>query len=98
MSAIEFSEQDYAAIKKAASAEGMPLDAWVVAHLPLEPTPVPESPAAAPCANGKPARTMADRFAGRVGLIDSGGDGRLSENTGKKFTDYLEEKRRAGTL
>lgn len=46
----------------------------------------------------KPGKTMADRFAGRLGLIDSGGDGLLSQNTGESFTDYLEAKRRAGRL
>lgn len=78
MSAIEFSEKHYTAIKNAADAEGMPLDEWVVTHLPLDldasqPGETLTSPAA------KPARTMADLFAGRVGLVASGGDGRLSE-------------------
>jgi hypothetical protein len=92
MSAIKFSEQHYAAIKSAADADGMPVDAWVVAHLPLDrelPQPAPEV---------KPARTMADLFAGRVGVVASGGDGRLSENTGEKFADMLVEQRRAGRL
>jgi hypothetical protein len=52
----------------------------------------------ASCPETKPARTMADRFAGRVGLFDSGGDGRLSESTGEQFTDYLVEKQRLGRL
>jgi hypothetical protein len=41
---------------------------------------------------------MADLFAGRVGPIASGGDGRLSEDHSKLFGDYLEEKHRAGRL
>lgn len=94
MSTIDFSEQDYASIKRAADAAGMPVDAWVVANLPLETRP----PAPAECNGPKPGRTMADRFAGRLGVVAGGGDGRLSENTGETFTDYLEEKRRAGTL
>lgn len=56
------------------------------------PAGLPVPPAA------KPARTMADRLAGRVGVFESKGDGRLSQNTGERFTDYLEEKRRAGHL
>lgn len=97
MSTIEFSEQDFAAIERAAAAEGIPVDEWVVAHLPLngsraESVDVPPSP------ETKSGRTMADRFAGRLGVVSSGGDERLSENTGEKFTDYLEEKRRVGTL
>ena len=43
-------------------------------------------------------RTLADLFAGRVGRIRSGGKERLSEECGAAFTDYLEEKRRAGHL
>jgi hypothetical protein len=57
-----------------------------------------EREAAGPRAGGKPARTMADRFAGRLGVIDSGGEGRLSEEAGEKFAAYLEAKRRAGHL
>ena len=94
MSTIDFSEQDYASIKNAADAAGMPVDAWVVANLPLKTRPS----APADGTGSKLGRTMADRFAGRLGVVSSGGDGRLSENTGEAFTDYLEEKRRAGTL
>lgn len=80
---IEVLNQDYARGQQAAEADGGPR----------------ESPApASPCAAGQPKRTMADRFAGRLGVVASNGDGRLSENTGETFTDYLEEKRRAGTL
>jgi hypothetical protein len=38
------------------------------------------------------ARTLADEFAGRTGVIGSGGQERLSENTGEKFVDHLEGK------
>lgn len=94
---IEVSDQDYERIQDAAAKDGMPLGPWVVANLPLE-SAGGEPAVTPPCTNGKPARTMADRFAGRLGVVASEGDGRLSENTGEKFTDYLEEKRRAGTL
>lgn len=97
MSTIEFSEQDFAAIERAAAAEGIPVDEWVVANLPLNGSRA-ESHAYSPSTAAKPGRTMADRFAGRLGVVASGGDERLSENTGEKFTDYLEEKQRAGTL
>ena len=43
-------------------------------------------------------RTLADMFEGYIGLIHSDGQDRLSEDTGEKFTDYLEAKRRAGHL
>ena len=46
-------------------------------------------------------RTLADRFAGHVGLIDSrverGGPG-LSDSGGELFAESLEAKRRAGHL
>ena len=44
------------------------------------------------------AKSLADLFAGRIGRIGSGGKEALSRNAGQKFTDYLEEKRREGTL
>jgi hypothetical protein len=44
------------------------------------------------------AKSLADLFAGRTGRISSGGAERLSENTGDKFTEYLEEKRAEGHL
>jgi hypothetical protein len=44
---------------------------------------------------GEP-QTLAEMFSGRVGLVNSGGAERLSENTGDKFTDALEQKRREG--
>lgn len=45
-----------------------------------------------------PPQSLADLFAGRVGLIDSGGSEHLSRGCGEKFTDYLESKRRNGSL
>lgn len=127
---IEVSDQDYARIQQAASADDMPVDAWVVENLPLNgndhaadpPSPDPDGRPAKTMYNAlqdrigvinsssaehaqspappetKPARTMADRLAGRVGVFESTGDGRLSQNTGERFTDYLKEKRRAGHL
>ncbi len=62
---IDFSEQDYASIKRAADAAGVPVDAWVVANLPLEQS---RTDAAAATRRG------ADRFAGRPGLVASNGD------------------------
>jgi hypothetical protein len=96
MSAIKFSEEHYTAIKDAADADGMPMDEWVVTHLPLDLDA--EKPAETPAVSkAKPARTMADVLAGRVGVVDSG-DGTLSQATGERFADYLVEKRRAGRL
>ena len=97
LSTINFSARAYAEIESAAAAADMSMDAWVLAKLPLE-SAAHDSTEPAPALNGKPARTMADLSAGRVGVVASGGDGRLSENTGEKFTDILVEKRRQGRL
>jgi hypothetical protein len=43
-------------------------------------------------------QSLAELLAGRVGVVHSGGGERLSEDTGGKFTDYLEQKRREGHL
>lgn len=42
--------------------------------------------------------SAADLFAGRLGGIRSGGQGRWSENTGDKFAAGMEEKRKQGHL
>jgi len=50
-------------------------------------------------ANGseEPVQTLADRLKGRVGLCDFG-DANLSENTGRKFAEILDEKHRKEQL
>lgn len=73
MSTIDFSEQDYASIKRAADAAGMPVGEWVVAHLPLEQSRT-DAPSATPGAEPKADRTMAQRLAGRLGLVASNDD------------------------
>lgn len=42
-------------------------------------------------------RTLADLFAGRIGLIHGTAEA-LSENTGEKFTEHLVKKHREGHL
>lgn len=89
---LEIPDGLYHQLEKAAQANGMtPVD-WIAAHLvPVAPaTPREEVPA--------PPQTLADLFAGRTGGISSGGTERLSENGGAKFTDYLQSKRKAGSL
>lgn len=97
MSAIQFSEKHYTAIKNAADKDGMPVDEWVITHLPLN-LDAQQPAEALPVPPAKAARTMADALAGRVGLFDSGGDGMLSERHSELFAEYLEEKRKAGRL
>jgi hypothetical protein len=97
MSTIEFSEQDFAAIERAAAAEGIPVDEWVVANLPLNGSRA-ESHASPSSPEAKPAKTMADLFAGRLGGFNSGTGQPSSNNIGESFAEYLEQKHRAGRL
>ena len=90
---LEIPDTLYTALKEAADASGLnPVD-WIAAQLPQ--TQITEGPEAEKI--GGP-RTLADLFVGRVGRIHSGGKEHLSEECGTKFTDYLEEKRKAGHL
>jgi hypothetical protein len=89
---IELSDEDYVRLERVAAVEGITPAEWIARRIPTwgkEPEP---------CLNGKPARTMADVLAGRVGLFDSGGSGMLAERHSELFGDYLEEKRKAGRL
>jgi hypothetical protein len=62
--AVELPESDYQRLQKAAAAEGVTPAAWIAARLPAHVE-------VQTCSNGKPARTMADLFADRVGLVAS---------------------------
>lgn len=88
---VELTDEDFARLERAAEVEGITPAEWVARCIPRSTNPLP-------CTNGKPARTMADVLAGRVGLFDSGGDGMLSERHSELFGNYLEEKRKAGRL
>jgi hypothetical protein len=95
---IEVSDHDYARIQDAADAAGMPLDTWVIENLPLE-GPAPVQKSEVPLGpDGKPARSMYDLFAGRIGVVNSGGAERLSERHSEVFGEILEEKHRKGHL
>lgn len=83
----------YIALKEAAEARGLTLVAWIAAHLSrAESTPETQTEQL------PDPGTLADLFTGRVGRIRSGGKEHLAEKCGAKFTDYLEEKRKAGRL
>jgi hypothetical protein len=84
---VELPEPVYRALEQAAAARGMTPAAWIAAHLPPEvPTPAVSRPG-----------TLAERMAPYLGVVDSG-IGNLSDNTGAKFADGMEEKRRTGRL
>lgn len=87
---LELSDTTYAALKVAADAAGTTPSEWIAARLTQLTGEVVES-------QGEDTRTMADRFAGRLGRIH-GSSEPLSQNCGERFTDYIEEKRRNGTL
>lgn len=90
---LEIPDTLYAALKEAADASGLTPVAWIAAHLPhaQNATEIQTEQASSP-------KMLADLFAGRVGHIRSGGKEHWSEECGAKFTDYLEEKRKAGRL
>lgn len=81
---LELPDDVYDALREVAEASGMTPAEWVTSRLPTGKEPMPKS--------------LAERFAGRVGRVSSGGRERLSEDGGRKFADYLEAKRRAGRL
>ncbi len=90
---LEVPDALYAALQEAVAASGLSPLAWIAAHLPTSQTPSNEGPE-----QEYGSQTLANLFAGRVDRIQSGGKGRLSEECGAAFTDYLEEKRKAGHL
>lgn len=90
---IELPDSVYEALREAAESQGVTPAGWISAHLPR-----PGIDARTGKESGPSPGTLAERFAGRVGYIASGGRGRLSEAGGRKFADHLEAKRRAGHL
>jgi voltage-gated potassium channel Kch len=73
-----------------ARAAGLTLDDYAQHLLDLaageDPTPDPA-----------PQRTLAEMLQGRIGTVASG-QGDLSQNTGKRFTEMMVEKHRKGRL
>ncbi|HEX5869926.1 MAG TPA: hypothetical protein VFY65_05915 [Longimicrobium sp.] len=65
---VELPDSDFERLEEAAAAEGVTPAEWIAGRLPA-------CPEAQPCANGKPAKTLADLFAGRMGPLDLGGAG-----------------------
>lgn len=84
-------ETDFVRLEEAAAAEGVTPAEWIAGHLPV-------CPEAKPGSSEKPALTLAERFAGRVGVVASGGKERLSERHSEVFGEMLEAQRKAGRL
>jgi hypothetical protein len=85
---IDLPDELHARLLKAGSDTGLTPVEWIARRLP-RPFKPPEN---------SDGRTMAERFAGRVGLVGSGGSERISENHSKIFGDMLEEQHRKGRL
>jgi hypothetical protein len=85
---IELPDDVYQRVEEAAAAAGTTPAAWVAAQLPK---PVL-------CSNGAkpPARTLADEFAGYIGVFDGPSD--LSERASELFAEGMLEKQRNATL
>ena len=88
---LELSDCVYAKLERAATAAGLTPADWVDANVPEDPAPESKDADA-------PKPTLAERFAGRVGVIDTGGRARAAENIGERFAEHLAAKRRAGRL
>ena len=86
---MELPDPVYSALEKAAEAQGTTPIGWIASQLAKNGVPGTAQ---------TPGQTLADRFAGRVGHIRSGGQESLSEKCGEKFADHLEAKKRAGHL
>ena len=82
---LELPDELYERLAKAA-AEGQttPVN-WLDQHVPK-----PKGQTTPPSAK----KSLRERLDGLIGNFSSGGQERLSENCGEKFTDYLEQKRR----
>ena len=85
---LELPDPIFDALAQAALASGMTPASWIAAHLPGSTTD----------GSGNGAKSLADRFAGRIGRIASGGSAALSETCGEQVVDDLQRKRVEGRL
>jgi len=84
---IDLPDTVYAALEAAAATTGTTPAGWIAARV----TP---SPAAEPECEGQPLGTLADEFAGRVGVVSSGRSN-LSERVSELYGEAVMEKHRA---
>jgi len=78
---VELPEAVYAALEEAAAASGTTPAEWIAARVPQP------APALEPESEGQPPRTLADEFAGRVGLFSSSEQSRRT--LAERFEGYL---------
>ena len=89
---IELSDEDYARLERAAEIEGITPAEWVASRVPTW----RDAPKVG--TNGKPARTMADLFEGRIGRFSGSNGQPSSDNIRESFAEHLEQKQREGRL
>jgi hypothetical protein len=83
---VELTDETYAAIAARAAQVGVtPEKLLEMEYVPIEPAPP------------KPGETLYDRFKDYLGKFE-GKTTTASQDTGKQFADYLEQKRREGRL
>jgi hypothetical protein len=88
---IEVPDPLYDEVREDAEVHGLSLVGWIASKLPQR------SPASSHADPDAP-RSMAERLAGRLGRVGSGGGERVAQEHSRIFGDILEEKRRAGHL
>jgi len=97
---IELPDDVYARIEEAATSSGNSVAEVIASRFPASfpqpPGPNGSDPAVANAAE-QPPRTLADEFAGRVGLISSGRRDR-ARRAGELFAEGMREKKREGHL
>ena len=81
---IDVPDERYEGLIEAAAQENTTPAEWIIARLPLPRRKFPG------------AKTMYDRFAGRLGVVSSGQP--ASDDIKDAFGEYLEEKHRNGHL
>ncbi|HET7462606.1 MAG TPA: hypothetical protein VFJ82_15235 [Longimicrobium sp.] len=100
---IELPDDVYARVEEAASASGNSVAEVIATRFPalgIDPCSNGSTDEGKnSCANGAPhpPRTLADEFAGRVGLVSSG-RGDLARRAGELFAEGMAEKKREGRL
>lgn len=83
---IDIPDERYNGLLQAAAREKKTPAEWIIAHLPT------------PARTFSGTRTMYDVMAPYLGQVSSGPDQSSSSNIRDPFGEYLEEKRRNGTL
>lgn len=87
---LEVPEPIYAAIAEEAGARGLTPLTWIIGQLSARPP--------APAPNGVKPKTMAERLAGRVGLLSGSKGLPGSDGVAQSFAAHLEAKQREGRL